>query len=121
MNETLLYNPNLSSFGSGFDKTFRFTDDGIIKNKFLDSTITSADATVFKKTTTAGITKTPYQRWSQNKTLDLDKTFDGIRERKNSSKMSEFGPKHTSSDIPVKSVKCSSELKSNMTTLIGYS
>ena len=60
MNETLLNIPNLPSFGAGMDRTVKFAEDGVTKNKFYDGTIESAHTTGAYK----NINKSPYQRWS---------------------------------------------------------
>ena len=112
MNDTLLNMPNLPSFGNGLDRTVKFTDDGVTKNKLYEGTIESAH------TTGAYKSKSPYQRWSNNQTTTGHiKTVEHDRENfKSFDSRTNFDL--TGDHLPV---KCSSELKKNMKTLVNYS
>lgn len=112
MNDTLLNMPNIPSFGNGLDRTVKFAEDGVTKNKVYDGTIESAH------TTGAYKTKSPYQRWSHNQTATGNvKTVE--HERENFKSFDSRTNLDLASDgFPI---KCSSELKKNMKTLVTYS
>ena len=112
MNDTLLNMPNLPSFGNGFDRTVKFSDDGVTKNKLYEGTIESAHTTGAYKSVS------PYRRWSNKqtatgnvKTVGHDREyFQSFDSRSNFDLGADRMP-----------VKCSSELKKNMKTLVTYS
>jgi len=62
MNETLLNIPNMTNFGNGLlERTVKFNDDGVMKNKKLfDTTIDTVNTLGVLKS------KSPYQRWAHN-------------------------------------------------------
>ena len=104
--------PTLPNFGNGLDRTVKFADDGVTKNKLYEGTIESAH------TTGAYKSKSPYQRWSHNQTTGVNiKTVE--HERENFKSFDSRTQLDLSADQPP--IKCSSELKKNMKTLVAYS